>query len=63
MKDYGYAPPRRNNSVYVLTRDGAEIMRGTEIAIWGWIHNNTSFSVFHATRHEGYSIERPTEEK
>lgn len=41
----------------VLRRDGAEVMRGTELEIWDWIHRNHSYSVHHACRWEGYSIE------
>jgi len=41
----------------VLRRDGAEVMRGTEGEIWTHIHRNCPYSVSHACRYEGYSIE------
>lgn len=41
----------------VLKRDGAEVMRGSELEIWDWIHQHHSYSIFHACRYEGYSIE------
>jgi hypothetical protein len=47
---------------YVLTRDGREIMRGTEQAIWSWMHANLGYSVEHALRHEGYRIAPATAE-
>lgn len=41
---------------YALSRDGKEILRGTEQAIWSWMHKNLSSSVDHALKHEGYRI-------
>ncbi len=43
--------------LYVLRLDGAEVMRGLEIACWNYIHRVHPFSVDHAIRHEGYSME------
>lgn len=48
--------PRSPSGQYVLTRDGKEVMRGTENAIWAWMHRNHSFSVDHAIQYEGYRI-------
>jgi hypothetical protein len=42
--------------VYILTRDGQEKMRGTEIEIWQWMHRNLGYSVEHALRYEGWKI-------
>jgi hypothetical protein len=42
---------------YILKRDEKEIMRGTEIECWDYIHNNHSYSVSWAIKWEGYSIE------
>jgi|HubBroStandDraft_2_1064218.scaffolds.fasta_scaffold58474_2 hypothetical protein len=41
---------------YVLTRDGREVLLGTEQEIWSWMHKNVSSSVDHALKHEGYRI-------
>ena len=48
--------PRSPSGQYVLTHDGKEVMRGTENAIWAWMHRNHSFSVDHALQYEGYRI-------
>lgn len=48
--------PSSTSGQYVLTRDGQEIMRGTEEEIWRWIHRNHSYSIDHALRYEGYAI-------
>jgi hypothetical protein len=48
--------PRSPSDQYVLTRDGKEVLRGTENAIWAWMHRNHSFSVDHALKYEGYQI-------
>jgi len=50
------AYPRSPIGQYVLTRDGKEVLRGTENAIWAWMHRNHSFSVDHALQYEGYRI-------
>lgn len=52
-----YPYQRSASDQYVLTRDGREVMRGTESQIWKWMHANVSSSVDHALRHEGYKIE------
>jgi hypothetical protein len=48
--------PRSPSGQYVLSRDGKEVMRGTEDEVWRWIHKNHSFSIDYALRHEGYAI-------
>ena len=57
---YPYSAPRRDplgrEGEYVLTRDGKEIMRGSEAEIWGWMHSHLSYSVHHALTYEGYTI-------
>ena len=59
MKSYGYETS--SNGRYVLSRDGREIMRGTEAEIWKYLHQTHSFSVTHALAWEGYTI-RPEQE-
>jgi hypothetical protein len=51
-----YPYPSSPSGQYVLTRDGKEIMRGTEYEIWEWMHSHLSYSVDHAFRYEGYKI-------
>jgi hypothetical protein len=61
----GYPYPRSPNGRYVLSRDGAEVMRGTEGELWRYLHTTHSYSVEHALRFEGYAIvpeERTTHE-
>jgi hypothetical protein len=41
---------------YVLTRDGVEVLRGTELELVRWIHANHGYSASHACEHEGYAI-------
>lgn len=41
---------------FILYRDGKEIMKGSEIAIMDYIHNNHCYSFDHACAYEGYSI-------
>jgi len=41
-----------------VTRDGAELYRGTEADCFGWLQRHQPASVHHATTHEGYAIER-----
>jgi len=48
--------PPSPSGQYVLSRDGKEVMRGTEQEIWQWMHRNHSYSIDHALRYEGYSI-------
>lgn len=48
--------PSSPSGQYVLTRDGQEIIRGTEEEIWRWMHRNHSYSINHALRYEGYAI-------
>lgn len=43
-------------SIYILARDGKEIMRGTYFACMDYIHGMHSFSMQWALRWEGYSI-------
>lgn len=42
---------------YVLSRDGKEILRGTEQECWEYLHRTHGFSVDHALTHEGYAME------
>ncbi len=42
--------------MFVLKRDGNEVKRGSEIALWDYIHDNHCYSVDHAIRYEGYTI-------
>lgn len=51
---YGYEP---GHETYVLKHDGKEVMRGTEGQIWAHMHSHLGYSVEHALRYEGYSIE------
>jgi hypothetical protein len=41
----------------ILKRDGVEVMRGDDFQVLAWIHCNHSYSLDHAVRHEGYSVE------
>ena len=43
--------------MFILKRDGKEIMRGTELECWDYILKNTHASVSWAIKYEGYSIE------
>lgn len=42
---------------YVLSRDGKEVLRGTEQECWEYLHRTHGFSVDHALTHEGYAME------
>lgn len=42
---------------YILLRDGKETMRGTEQECWQFIHRFHCYSVEHALKYEGYSME------
>ena len=42
---------------YILYHDGKEIMRGKEFEILKYIHQHHSYSLNHALKYEGYSIE------
>jgi hypothetical protein len=53
-RSYPYGPSPTGQ--YVLTRDGTEIMRGTEQEIWAWMHSHLGYSIEHALRYEGYEI-------
>jgi hypothetical protein len=44
-------------AVYHLYRDGKLLTTGTEAMCWRYIHGTTSFSVDHALKHEGFSME------
>lgn len=52
MSGYPYPPA----PLYRLLRDGHEVARGTEGALWTWLHQHHSYSVSHALRFEGYAI-------
>ncbi len=46
-----------------LTRDGREIMIGTEQECWVYLHWTHCFSVSHALRYEGYELKGMEGEK
>lgn len=50
------------NGRYVLSHDGDEVMRGTELEIWGHLHRTQGQSVSYCLQYGGYSI-RPEEVK
>lgn len=43
--------------IFTLKRDGKEILKGSEITILDYIHMSHSFSLSHALKYEGYSVE------
>jgi hypothetical protein len=43
--------------LFTLSRDGHEVMTGSEFAILDYIHNHHSCSFSWACQHEGYSVE------
>lgn len=45
---------------YILYHDGKEIMTGSEFEILKYIHRHHSYSLSHALKYEGYSIEETT---
>jgi hypothetical protein len=45
-------------SIFTLKRDGKEIIKGSEITLLQYIHNNHCYSMSHALRYEGYSVEK-----
>lgn len=50
-----------NTKLFTLSRDGEQIMLGTEQEVWAYLHNHTTGSVDWSLNHEGYSIdELPT---
>ncbi len=54
-EDYPYEISKTDN--YLLKRDGVLVMQGTQEMVWRWLHTNEPFSVSHALKYEGYSIE------
>lgn len=42
--------------LFILSRDGKEVKKGSEIALWDYIHNTHCYSVEHAIKYEGYEI-------
>ncbi len=42
--------------IYILFRDGKEIMSGNEFEVLKYIHRNHSYSFDHAIKYEGYSM-------
>lgn len=52
-----YPYPSSPSGRYVLRLDGAEVLRGTEHDCWAYLHRSHCYSVFHALKFEGYSIE------
>jgi len=52
-----YPYPTSHTGQYRLTRDGKEVLRGSEGEIWKWMHRHESSSIEHALRYEGYKIE------
>lgn len=59
-RDYRLCEIRRalddSLATHRVTCDGQELYRSTEPECFGWIHRHTSYSVYHATKHEGYAI-------
>jgi hypothetical protein len=55
MEEYNYGYSLTDD--YVLTLDGQEVFKGTEAAIWRYLHRNHGYSVSHALKYEGYKIE------
>jgi hypothetical protein len=43
--------------MWILKRDGVEVTRGTDIECIRYIHTCHSYSLSHALRYEGYSME------
>ena len=42
--------------VYVLRRDGVEVLRATEQECWAYLHRTHPYSGSHALRYEGYTL-------
>jgi len=42
--------------MFILSRDNKEVMKGSEIDILDYIHNNHCYSLDHACAFEGYSV-------
>jgi len=43
---------------YILTRDGKEVTRGTELHCLKWLHARHGYSASHALAHEGYALKQ-----
>jgi hypothetical protein len=43
--------------MWILKRDGKEVVRGTELECMQYIHQNHCYSVDHAIKYEGYTLE------
>lgn len=41
---------------FILKHDGKEVMKGSEIALLDYIHDNHCYSMSHACKYEGYSV-------
>jgi hypothetical protein len=41
---------------YLLSRDGEEVFRGSELGCFQFIHKTHSYSMSHALLYEGYSM-------
>ena len=41
---------------FILSRDGKEVLKGSECACLDYIHNNHCYSMDHACKYEGYSF-------
>jgi hypothetical protein len=52
-----YPYEKSSSGMYLLKRDGRDVLLGTEQDIWQYIHQHHAYSVEHALRYEGYSIE------
>lgn len=53
----GYGYEASTNGRYVLSRDGKELLRGTEAEVWAHMHRILPYSISHALEFEGYGIE------
>ena len=58
-----YNQKRERESVsYIIKRDGVEIKRvESELAVMVYFHQSHSYSMSHALKYEGYTIEREGE--
>lgn len=52
-----YSYDRSLNDRYVLKRNGTTVHMGSEQDVWSYLHKWCPYSVSHALRYEGYSIE------
>jgi hypothetical protein len=43
--------------MFVIRRDGREVARVSDEGVLRWFHRNVPYSMDHATKYEGYSVE------